>query len=35
MTEREAEETTISIRDSIFCVDNMSGVGLPELLITI
>ena len=27
IAEREAEVSVISIRDSIFCVDNISGVG--------
>ena len=27
MAKREAESATIFIRDSMFCVDNMSGIG--------
>ena len=30
MAEREAEAATITIRDFIFCVDNMSGVGFLD-----
>ena len=30
MAEREAEAAEISIGDSIFCVDNMSGVGFLD-----
>ena len=30
IAEREAEVADISVRDSIFCVDNMSGVGFLD-----
>ena len=38
IAEREAEVADISVRDSIFCVDNMSGVGFfdsAEMSVTI
>ena len=28
MTERKADETAVSIRDLVLCVDSMVGVGL-------
>ena len=31
IAEREVEAADISIRDSIFCVDNISGVGFLDL----
>ena len=35
MANREAEVVTILISDSIFCVDNAFGVGLPEVFIVV